>query len=80
MGVAGTEEAEVFDGTEDAEEGRDGDEEPVLFPFESDGENGPEEEGAGETTGEDASFTGGLGRGAGLGLWGWDFWGGGVKS
>ena len=67
MGVASAEEAEVFDGTEDPEEGSDGDEEPVLFPFEGDGENGPEKEGAGEATGEDASFAGGLGRGAGLG-------------
>ena len=73
MGIAGAEEAEVFDGAEDAEEGRDGDEEPVLFPFESDGENGPEEKGAGEATGEDASFAGGLGRGAGLGHRRWAF-------
>ena len=73
MGVASAEEAEVFDGTEDAEEGGDGNEEPVLFPFEGDGENSPEEEGAGEAAGEDASFAGGLGRGAGLGHRRWFF-------
>ena len=68
MGVT-TEEAEVLDGTEDAEEGGDGDEQPVLIPFEGDGEDGPEDDGAGEAGGKHLPFAGRWWGGAGGGAW-----------
>jgi hypothetical protein len=58
VGVLSAQEAELLDRPEDAEESGDGDEEPVLLPFESNGENGPEDEGAGEAGGEDTPIAG----------------------